>query len=50
MAILAGTSTSHIAVGNREDLTDDIYRISPTETPFMSLIAGKSKATATFHK
>lgn len=50
MAIVAGTSTTHIAIGNREDLTNDIYRISPTETPFMSIIAGKAKADAVFHE
>ena len=33
----------------REDLTDIIYDISPTETPFMSSI-GKTKATAVYHE
>jgi hypothetical protein len=37
------------AIGQREDLTDIIYDISPTTTPFMSSI-GKSKATAVFHE
>jgi hypothetical protein len=37
------------AVGIREDLTDVIYDISPTETPFMSNI-GKTKATTTLHE
>jgi len=37
------------AIGQREDLTDVIYDISPTETPFMSSI-GKTKATAVFHE
>jgi hypothetical protein len=37
------------AIGQREDLTDVIYDISPTETPFMSSI-GKSKATAVYHE
>jgi hypothetical protein len=37
------------AIGQREDLTDIIYDISPTETPFMSSI-GKSKATAVRHE
>ena len=37
------------AIGQREDLTDIIYDISPTETPFMSSI-GKTKATAVFHE
>lgn len=50
MAYLAGTFTSHVAIGNREDLSDVIYNISPTETPFMSMIAGREKATATYHE
>jgi hypothetical protein len=37
------------AIGQREDLTDVIYDISPTETPFMSSI-GKTKATAVRHE
>jgi hypothetical protein len=37
------------AVGNREDLTDIIYDISPTDTPFISTV-GKSKAKATYHE
>lgn len=37
------------AIGNREDLTNVIYNISPTETPFMSAI-GKSKATGVKHE
>jgi len=35
--------------GNREDLTDMIYNISPTDTPFMSSI-GKTSATAVYHE
>jgi hypothetical protein len=37
------------AVGGREDLTDVIYNISPTETPFMSNI-GRTKCSATTHE
>ena len=37
------------AIGNREDLTDVIYNIAPTETPFMSNI-GRTKCTSTFHE
>jgi len=37
------------AVGAREDLSDVIYSISPTDTPIMSSI-GKSKATGTYHE
>ena len=36
-------------VGIREDLADIIYSISPTETPFMSVVA-KTKATNTSHQ
>ena len=43
------TYTAHSAIGQREDLTDIIYDISPTETPFMSSI-GKTKATAVYHE
>ena len=43
------TYQTYQSIGNREDLTDMIYDISPTETPFMSSI-GKTKATATFHE
>ncbi|MBC8552137.1 MAG: DUF5309 domain-containing protein [Candidatus Brocadiales bacterium] len=35
--------------GVREDLSDVIYNISPTETPFMSNI-GRTKATSTNHE
>jgi len=37
------------AVGAREDLSDVIYSISPTDTPIMSSI-GKTKATAVYHE
>ena len=43
------TFTAHSAIGQREDLTDIIYNISPTDTPFMSSI-GKTKATAVYHE
>jgi hypothetical protein len=36
-------------VGDREDLTDVIYNISPTDTPFMSSV-GKTKANAVLHE
>ena len=41
-----GTSTG---IGLREDLSDVIYNISPTETPFMSSV-GKNKAAAVYHE
>jgi hypothetical protein len=43
------TYQTYTAVGQREDLSDVIYNISPTDTPFMSTI-GKGKATATYHE
>jgi hypothetical protein len=39
----------YTAVGAREDLTDVIYDISPTDTPIMSSI-GKTKATSINHE
>lgn len=48
MTIQTNAFPTYTAVGNREDLTNAIYNISPTETPFMVSI-GKSKATATKH-
>ena len=41
--------TSSTRGGLREDLTDMIYNISPTDTPLMSTLA-KSKATAVYHE
>lgn len=49
MAIVSGTYLTYSSIGNREDLTDVIYNISPEETPFMSG-AGRGKAKATFHE
>lgn len=49
MAAPTNTFLTTAAIGNREDLTDVIDRISPTETPFMSMIA-KTKATNTLHE
>lgn len=49
MAQPSGTYSSYDAVGNREDLTDIIYDVSPTETPVMSALA-RAKATATSHE
>ena len=55
MAVKANTfgvgSATNItnAIGIREDLTDVIYNIAPTETPFMSNI-GRTKCTATTHE
>lgn len=49
MAAPSGTYLTTAAIGNREDLTDVIYRISPTQTPFISM-ASKAKATNTLHE
>jgi hypothetical protein len=45
----SSTFDSYDSVGNREDLSDIIYNISPTDTPFLSG-CGKSKAEATNHE
>jgi len=49
MAIVANTFLTFSAIGNREDLSDTIYNISPIEVPLQSMI-GKNKATATLHE
>lgn len=40
---------TYAAIGLREDLSDIIYNISPTDTPFLSTV-GKTKATAVYHE
>jgi Family of unknown function (DUF5309) len=49
MAVEAATFTTYDAVGNREDLSDVIYRIDPTDTPAMSGFE-REKATAVAHE
>lgn len=56
MAILSGTADVYTMSGasgaglhNREDLSDMITNISPTETPFLSNI-GKASATNVYHE
>jgi hypothetical protein len=49
MAAPSNTFLTTAAIGNREDLTDIIYRISPTTTPLLNM-AAKSKATNTLHE
>ena len=49
MAQPTSTFSSYDAVGNREDLSDIIFDISPTETPVLTAIP-KSKATGTKHE
>ena len=49
MSAPSGTYLTTAAIGNREDLTDVIYRISPTLTPLINM-AAKSKASNTLHE
>jgi hypothetical protein len=44
MALPTNTLATYAAIGNREDLSDVIYRIDPADTPFMS---GAERETAT---
>jgi len=47
MAVPANTRTTYGAVGIREDLSNVIYNISPTDTPFMNG-AGRDSAKSTY--
>jgi hypothetical protein len=49
MALATNAFTTYLAIGNREDLSDKIYRIDPTETPFISGVDAV-KATAVAHE
>ncbi|HEY6020041.1 MAG TPA: DUF5309 domain-containing protein [Candidatus Paceibacterota bacterium] len=49
MTLETNAFTSYLSVGNREDLSDVIYRISPTDTPFLSGI-DKEKASGVYHE
>ena len=49
MGLPSDTLSTFAAVGNREDLSDIIYDISPAETPFLSAIP-KVKASGTKHE
>ncbi len=49
MTLPTNAFATYEAIGNREDLADIIYRIDPTETPFMSGVE-KAKATAVKHE
>ena len=49
MALPTNTVTTYQAIGNREDLSDMIYRIDPTDTPFMSGV-DKEKASSVNHE
>ena len=49
MAAPTNTVTTFSAIGNREDLANIIYDISPMDTPFLSQ-AAKSRASAVYHE
>lgn len=49
MTVPTATVTAHSAIGNREDLVNMIYEISPMDTPFLSE-AAKSSASAVYHE
>jgi galactitol-specific phosphotransferase system IIB component len=49
MAQPTNTFDTYDSIGEREDLSDVIYNISPTDTPFLSS-AAKVKATAVLHE
>ena len=45
----ANTQETFDTVGEREDLSDIIYNIDPTETPFL-MMAGRGTASAVRHE
>lgn len=45
----ANTVTTYGTIGNREDLIDKVFMISPSDTPFTSSIA-KTKADGVYHE
>lgn len=49
MAVPSNTIQTMTRVGNREDLSDIIYNISPIETPFVTAI-GRESASAVYHE
>lgn len=49
MTVVSGTVQTYDRVGNREDLEDVVYNISPKDTPFVSMI-GTTNVTATRHE
>jgi hypothetical protein len=49
MTLATNALTAFSAIGNREDLSDVIYRVDPTETPFISMCESV-KATAVLHE
>lgn len=49
MALPTDTQTSYATIGNREDLSDVIYNVDPTDTPFITSI-GRNKSTNVLHE
>src|SRR3954470_7039970 len=49
MAVPSNTFQTYQAIGNREDLSDVIYRIDPTDTPCMTAFE-REKASAVNHE
>ena len=50
MTITTGTFLSYSAIGNREDLSNFIYNISPTANPFQAAVGTGPKPKATLHE
>lgn len=49
MAVPTGAYQTFQGIGNREDLEDAFYMISPTATPFLTM-CGRKKAEAVYHE
>ena len=49
MALPTSAQTTYTTIGNREDLSDVIYNVDPTDTPFVSAIP-RVRATAITHE
>ena len=49
MTQAVGAFDTYTAIGNREDLSDMIFDVSPSETPFLSAIK-RNKATGVNHE
>ena len=49
MSVPTSTYETYSAVGIRDDLTDEIYNVDPTDTPLLTAFA-KIKATQTLHE
>jgi hypothetical protein len=49
MTVQTAAFGTYAAIGNREDLSNEITKISPTRTPFM-MLSGKGKASGKTHE